>query len=99
VVTPNVRQLEPDDELAEETGRAQACRLTRLRCLPLPLRSLWRLPNDTLRVLVFVLADRRCDSVNIGVVGLALAAPVLLNDGGHGAFMFNSLMAGPRACR
>jgi hypothetical protein len=50
----------------------------------LPRRSLRRLPDDTLRVLVFVLADRRCDSVNIEVVGLAdvLADPVqLLNDG------------------
>ncbi len=57
---------------------------TRLRSFLATGRPFWRLTDDVFWILVFVLTDRRCDSVNIEVVRLAdvLADPVqLLNDG------------------
>jgi hypothetical protein len=76
--------LEPDHGLVENSGRAQACGVTRLRGLLLSRRPFGRLAYDTLRVLVFTLADSSGDSADIEVVRLAdgLADSVqLLNDG------------------
>ena len=81
---PTAGQLEPDRDLAEDGRRAQACGLTGLRSFLLSRRPFGRLADYALRVLLFVLTDRRGDSAGIEVVRFAdgLADSVqLLNDG------------------
>ena len=81
---PNAYQLEPRRALASGSRRAQACGLTGLRGFLLSRRPFGRLADYALRVLLFVLTDRRGDSAGIEVVRFAdgLADSVqLVNDG------------------